>query len=63
MAWMGDYASLKPGTLRIGPLPEYVEDWRGDYAAMAEMFRGDPPNFNSILQTVRAFQDDFNGSR
>jgi Nucleotidyl transferase AbiEii toxin, Type IV TA system len=63
MAWMGDYASLKPGTLRIGPLPEHVEDWRGDYAAMAEMFRGDPPNFDSILQTIRAFQDEFNGSR
>lgn len=60
MTWMGDYASLRPGTLRLGPPPEAVENWRGDYVAMTEMFRGEPPDFGDILRTVRAFEDEFN---
>jgi len=59
-SWM-DYTSLKQGTLRILPLKEQEASWRQDYQAMAgEMFFGDIPGFNEILQVIGEFERSFN---
>ena len=58
--WM-DYATLRPGTLRIVPLPEQHAAWEQDYTAMKEaMFFGEAPRFDEILRVVGGFQTIFN---
>jgi hypothetical protein len=59
-SWV-DYATLRPGTLRLVPEKGQVQEWRADYDAMRDvMFFGDVPTFDEILATVRDFQDRFN---
>lgn len=59
-SWV-DYTTLKPGTLRLAPLPEQEASWREDYAAMQrEMFSVAPPTFAAILATIGAFETQFN---
>ncbi|MBN1904529.1 MAG: nucleotidyl transferase AbiEii/AbiGii toxin family protein [Deltaproteobacteria bacterium] len=59
-SWV-DYDTLRQGNLRLIPQGEQLEDWRRDYVAMKdEMFFGDPPAFDDIIETVREFQDMFN---
>ena len=56
-----DYETLRPGSLRLIPPEEQLPDWKSDYNAMKdEMFFGDPPVFDAIIQIVREFQDTFN---
>ncbi len=58
--WM-DYATMRPGSIRLLPLDHQRDTWRQDYAAMrAEMFYGEPPKFDAILETVDAFAKRFN---
>lgn len=60
--WM-DYATLRKGMLRMVPLEEQVEGWRIDYDAMGlEMFAETPPPFDDVLNLVRKFEEEFNGS-
>lgn len=55
-------ATLRPGTLRIVPLPEQRAAWEQDYAAMREsMFFGEAPEFAEILRAVDKFEKLFNG--
>ena len=56
-----DYDTMRPGHLRLVPPEEQLALWRSDYTAMKdEMFFGKPPEFEEMIQTVRAFQDEFN---
>lgn len=54
-------ATLRPGSLRIVPLPEQRAAWEQDYAAMREsMFFGEAPEFAEILRVVDKFEKLFN---
>ncbi len=57
-----DYSTLRPGSLRLLPAKDQVDGWRGDYAAMKdEMFFGEVPQFDDILDVVGNFERKFNG--
>lgn len=59
-SWM-DYTTLRPGSLRLLPLPDQFTSWRGDYREMKkEMFFGDVPDFDEILRVVGDFERRFN---
>lgn len=59
-AWV-NYHTMCPGRLRLVPPNKQIAIWESDYAAMKdEMFFGKPPEFKELIQTVRAFQDEFN---
>lgn len=54
-------ASLRPGALRIIPLPEQLPAWKQDYQTMREdMFFGEVPTFDQILRVVGEFEKRFN---
>lgn len=58
-----DYATLRPGQLRLLPLAEQEAGWRQDYAAMqGEMFSATPPAFDQLLETIKAFEAEFNAA-
>jgi hypothetical protein len=58
-----DYASLRPGSLRLVPVESKKLDWERDYNAMrAEMFFGEVPTFEEILRVVGDFETQFNES-
>jgi hypothetical protein len=60
--WM-DYATLRPGALRLLPPEEQRVAWAQDYAAMREaMFFDEAPNFEDILRVIGEFQNTFNRS-
>jgi predicted nucleotidyltransferase component of viral defense system len=59
-SWV-DYATLRPGRLKLIPTEEQMAIWKADYSAMKdEMFYKKPPEFEDIIQTVQKFQDEFN---
>lgn len=59
-AWV-DYSTLVRGQLRLVPPDEQIGDWRSDYNAMQkEMFFGDAPSFDVVMEKVRLFQAEFN---
>jgi len=56
-----DYDTLCPGRLQLVPPDEQLGDWKSDYTAMKdEMFLGEHPAFDDLIQIVREFQDAFN---
>jgi len=58
--WM-NYDTLRPGRLRLVPTDVQLAGWKSDYTAMKdEMFFGEPPAFDDLIQIVREFQDAFN---
>ena len=59
-SWM-DYATMQRGSIRLVPLPDQLDAWRQDYAAMrAEMFFGAAPDFDTVLRSVEAFARKLN---
>ena len=59
-SWV-DYASLRPGSLRLIPRPEQMGAWAEDYAGMQqEMFYGEVPGFAEVLDVVQRFENEFN---
>jgi len=59
-SWM-DYATLNRGKLRLVPPPQQAAEWRRDYLAMSrEMFFGEIPEFDEVLQVIEDFQNRFN---
>ncbi|MDR3412345.1 MAG: nucleotidyl transferase AbiEii/AbiGii toxin family protein [Formivibrio sp.] len=53
--------SLRPGSLRLIPLPEQLPAWKRDYQSMSEaMFFGEVPAFDEILRVVGDFEKRFN---
>lgn len=60
--WM-NYATLKPGSLKLQPHGDQLATWRSDYAEMQkEMFFGDAPDFDEILRVVGEFETKFNAT-
>lgn len=58
-----DYATFRPGSLRLVPDESQRADWGRDYNAMrAEMFFGEVPTFEEILRVVGEFERLFNES-
>lgn len=58
--WM-NYDTIAPGSLSLVPHGERLSQWREDYQSMSrEMFYGDVPTFEEILEVVAAFQNEFN---
>jgi hypothetical protein len=56
-----DYDTLCPGRLTLVPPDAQLGIWRADYSAMKdEMFFGKAPEFEDLMETVQAFQDQFN---
>lgn len=56
-----DYSTLVRGQLRLVPTVDQMPDWRTDYSNMQkEMFFGDAPDFDTVIEKVRGFQDGFN---
>jgi len=50
-----------PGQLQLVPSKEQMLAWRADYGNMQqEMFYGEVPSSDLILEKVRGFQDWFN---
>ncbi len=59
-SWV-DYTTLHPGSLRFPPPAHHVDAWRKDYQEMrGEMFFGEVPAFDEILDVVGAFEKQFN---
>lgn len=57
-----DYSTYIPGQLRIVPEETQLKNWQADYSNMqGEMFFGEVPGFEEILEVVLQFQDRFNG--
>ena len=56
-----DYSTLRKGSMRLIPLPEQLDEWRKDFAAMhEEMFFDDPPKFDEIIAVVHQFETECN---
>jgi hypothetical protein len=56
-----DYATLRPGSLRLLPSSDHLASWETDYAEMRrEMFFGEAPKFAEVLRTVGLFEQEFN---
>lgn len=54
------YGEAVKGTLKIMP-PEYrIAALRADYTSMREMFFGEPPKFDSILELLKEWEREFN---
>ncbi|MFH2131876.1 MAG: nucleotidyl transferase AbiEii/AbiGii toxin family protein [bacterium] len=59
-SWM-NYSTLVTGKLRLIPVDTQLPDWRSDYNNMKqEMFYGEVPGFDEIMEVVRRFQDTVN---
>ena len=60
ISWV-DYATLRPGSLRLLPPPRDYDEWRRDYEQMrGPMFFGEMPSFEEILRVVGDFEQQFN---
>lgn len=56
-----DYRTLRKGSLRLVPLDEQMTEWRQDYQSMSgEMFFGEVPTFEEVIQAVDDFERAFN---
>jgi hypothetical protein len=57
-----NYQTAVPGSIRISPTEARVGDLKRDYQAMAEMFFGEPPSFDEILQATTELEDRINSA-
>jgi len=56
--------SLRPGALRLIPLPDQLPAWKQDYQEMSQdMFFGEVPSFEEILRVVGEFERRFNAGK
>ncbi len=55
------YETAVPGTLRLAPPDFRLDELRRDYSAMQPMFLSPPPDFDSVLATLRAAEGILNG--
>jgi hypothetical protein len=59
----GAQAALRPGALRLTPLPDQLAAWKQDYQSMREdMFFGEVPSFEDVIRVVGDCEKRFNGS-
>lgn len=55
-----DLATSHPGTFALSPLPEMDTQLRRDYTAMAGMIFGEVPKWETIVETIRQFEEQVN---
>lgn len=55
-----DLATAHPGTFALSPLPEMDTQLRRDYTAMAGMIFGEVPDWETIVETIRQFEEQVN---
>lgn len=58
-AWAG-YETAKRGTLRLLPADKNMADLKADLASMREMFFDEPPAFETVIDTLTAWESGFN---
>jgi hypothetical protein len=58
-AW-ARYEDAKRGTLRLLPSERNMADLKKDLASMREMFFDEPPTFESVIDTLSAWETQFN---
>lgn len=58
-AW-ARYEDAKCGTLRLLPSERNMADLKKDLASMREMFFDEPPTFESVIDTLSAWETQFN---
>lgn len=49
-----------PGTFSLIPAEEMIEDLRRDYSRMAGMIIGDPPEFDEVMASIAALEEELN---
>ncbi|MBU6410267.1 MAG: nucleotidyl transferase AbiEii/AbiGii toxin family protein [Verrucomicrobia bacterium] len=54
------YGEAAKGTLRIMPPEHRLKALRDDYGKMQQMFFGEPPNFDTMLGTLKQWESEFN---
>ena len=59
-AGRADYTNAKRGSLKIIPPDRVLRSMQEDYIKMKEMFFDDPPKWRDIVETLKAFEDEFN---
>ncbi len=57
-----NYDGAKPGSLRLLPHDELERTLRSDYSKMQEMIFGNPPDFDTVLTTLRDLESEINDS-
>jgi len=58
-SWAKSETAAK-GTLRLHPPEHRIQALRDDYRGMREMFFGEPPTFDEILEMIQAWERKFN---
>jgi hypothetical protein len=58
-AW-AKYDLAKPGTFRLVPPEERMNELEQDYRQMQEMFVDEPPKFSDIIATLKILEDRIN---
>lgn len=54
------YDEAAPGTLKLFP-PDYrLAELRKDYIAMKDMFYGEIPNFDDVMESIRLLEAEIN---
>jgi len=54
------YEEAKPGSLRLVPRDEQINQLKTDYRQMQQMFFEDPPSFERIVEKLRGVEDKIN---
>jgi hypothetical protein len=57
-----NYQTAVPGSIRLSPTEARVSDLKRDYQAMAEMFFGEPPSFDEILEATSELEERINAA-
>lgn len=55
-----NYSTAAKGTLRLAPPEHRLKALREDYAKMQQMFFGQPPDFDEVIETIRLWETEFN---
>lgn len=55
-----NYDTAKIGTLRLSPNEAFVAQLKQDHESMAEMFFGEPPDFEEILEGIKRIEEVIN---
>lgn len=54
------YDLARPGTLRLVPDSDRLNNFRSDYAQMREMIFRDPPDFDEMTLKIKEWEEEFN---
>lgn len=55
------YDTAKPGSLRLLPRDNQLNQLKSDYRQMQQMFFEEPPAFERIIETMKVIEDEING--